>query len=103
MTVSDEYGAYSRDARELYAYVVENTAADAKMIFFKPRVLYLETGRLGFQAYDIRRLSDADYLILSREGYGTFGYDIESIYPEESRALEKVFENASMKMYRILQ
>lgn len=103
MTVSDEYGAYSRDARELYAYVVENTAADAKMIFFKPRVLYLETGRLGFQAYDIRRLSDADYLILSREGYGTFGYDIESIYPEESRALDKVFENASMKMYRILQ
>lgn len=101
MTVSDEYGAYSKDAKELYSYVVENTSTDAKMIFFKPRVLYLETGRLGFQTFDIRRLSDADYLILSRDGYGTFEYDIESIYPEESRALDKVFENASMKMYRI--
>ena len=102
MTVTDEYGAYSKDAKELYAYVIENTDADAKMIFFKPRVLYLETGRRGFQAFDIRRLSDADYLILSRDGYGTFGYEIEKQYPEESKVLHKVFENASMKMYRIL-
>lgn len=102
--VSDEYGAYSKDAKQLYSFVMENTKEDEKIVFFKPRVLYLETGRLGFQveANDIERLlTEADYLILSRGNYGAFNYDIESQYPEESKNLTKIFENDALKMYRI--
>ena len=99
--ISNEYGAYSKDAKELYAMIKENTPNNAKIIFFKPRVLYLETGRLGFQTSDINRLKDADYLVLSTDGYGTFDYDIESQYPEESRLVNKVFENKSLKCYEI--
>lgn len=101
--LSDEYGAYTKDAKQLYSFVMENTKKDEKIVFFEPRVLYLETGRLGFtfQPENIKRLAEADYLILCREGYRTFDYDIESQYPEESRNLAKIFENDSFKMYTI--
>ena len=98
---SDEHGAYSADAKELYAAVLRQTPPTARIIFFKPRVLYLETGRLGFKTSSIRRLRDADYLVLCRDGYGTFSYDIESQYPAESARLNLVFENSTFKLYEI--
>lgn len=98
---SNEYGAYSKDAKELYSYVKKNIKENEKIIFFKPRVLYLETGRLGFRTSDIGRLSEVDYLLLSKDGYGTFDYDIEEQYPKESKNLDKVFENESLKMYKV--
>jgi len=79
---------------------MKNTNKDEKIIFIKPRVLYLETGRLGFLANKIERLKDADYLILFVDD-PVFNCDIEGQYPEESRSLTKVFENDSFKMYTI--
>ena len=104
ISISDEYGAYSSDAKELYSFVTKNTNIDDKIIFFKPRVLYLETGRLGFTLApeNIVCFAEADYLILSRDSYGTFDYDIESQYPNESKNLIKIFENTSLKMYKIV-
>ena len=81
--------------------VLRQTPPTARIIFFKPRVLYLETGRLGFQTSSIRRLRDADYLVLCRDGYGTFSYDIESQYPAESARLNLAFENSTFKLYEI--
>lgn len=101
--INNEYGAYSKDAKELYAVIKEKTTEDDKIIFFKPRVLYLETGRLGFRTHDINRLSDADYLVLSKDGYRTFNYEIENQYPEKTQKLKKIFENESLKCYKILQ
>lgn len=97
----DEYGAYSADAKELYATIETETEKSDKIIFFKPRVLYLETGRLGFQTANIERLSDANYIVLSKDGYGTFDYDIEKQYPAESERLQKIMENDTLKLYRI--
>lgn len=96
-----EYGAYSVDAKEMYAAIETETEKSDKIIFFKPRVLYLETGRLGFQTANIERLSDADYMLLSKDGYGTFNYDIEKQYPVESERLQKILEKAALKLYRI--
>ncbi|MDE5580638.1 MAG: glycosyltransferase family 39 protein [Treponemataceae bacterium] len=98
----DEYGAYSVDAKEMYAAIETETEKNNKIIFFKPRVLYLETDRLGFQTANIERLSDADYLLLSKDGYGTFDYDIEKQYPVESGSLQKILENDTMKLYKII-
>lgn len=100
--ISNNSGAYSSDAKELYSMIINETPPDSKIIFFKPRVLYLETGRLGFQTNDINRLKEADYLILSKDGYGTFDYNIESQYPDESKKLNKIFENNSLKCYKII-
>ncbi len=99
---ADKYGAYSSDAKEMYAVIGSQTEQSAKIIFFKPRVLYLETGRLGFQTKDIRRLNDADYLLLSKDGYGTFDYEIEQQYPTECENLQKLLENDTMKLYKII-
>lgn len=100
--VSNDYGAYSSDAKELYSMIINKTPDDSKIIFFKPRVLYLETGRLGFQTNDINRLDEADYLILSKDGYGTFDYDIESQYPDARKKLYKLFDNKTLKCYKII-
>lgn len=97
-----EYGAYSVDANKMYAAIKTETKKSDKIIFFKPRVLYLETDRLGFQTANIERLSDADYLLLSKDGCSTFDYDIEKQYPTESKRLKKILENETLKLYRIL-
>lgn len=55
----------------------------------------------GFQNGDITRLCEADYLLLSRDGYSTFDYDIEAQYPNESKALQKILEGKTFKLYKI--
>lgn len=96
----NKYGAYTDETAAIYKYLREYTKPSDIVIFIKPRVLYLETGRLGFQTEDISRLKEANYLLLLRNSYG-FDYDIESQYPTESKALQLVMEGKSLKLYKI--
>ena len=100
----NDYGAYSKEARDVYAFIRARTPEDAKIAFFKPRVLYLETGRLGFRTDDPGRLGGADYLLLTVDvpQEGEIGYDIETSHPSVASRLEKVYENPRFKLYRIL-
>lgn len=99
--VRARYGSQTDETQSVYKYIKENTKTSDIIMFYKPRVLYLETGRLGFDNDNIGRLCDADYLLLSRDGYGTFNYDIEAQYPNESKILEKVLEYNTIKLYKI--
>ena len=100
----DDCGAYSREAREMYAFVGTYTPEDAKIVFFKPRVLYLETGRLGFRTRDPGRLREADYLLLAADDTAgdSIGSEIETNPPPGMPSLEKAYENPRFKLYRIL-
>ena len=100
----NDYGAYSGEARDMYAFIRARTPEDAKIVFFKPRVLYLETGRLGFRTDDPGRLGEADYLLLTVDvpKEGEIGYDIETNHPSVASRLEKTYENPRFKLYRIL-
>lgn len=44
---SKTWEAYSSDAKDMYAYIQAHTDPNAIIVFFKPRVLYLQTGRLS--------------------------------------------------------
>ena len=59
--------AYSRGSLEMYDYVKNEIPEDAIIAFLKPRVMYLNTGRVGFCPTandDIHTLTDADYYIV---------------------------------------
>ena len=59
--------AYSRGSVEMYDYVKKESPEDAIIAFLKPRVMYLNTGRVGFcptANNDIHTLADADYYIV---------------------------------------
>ena len=58
--------AYSRGSLEMYDYVKNEIPEDAIIAFLKPRVMYLNTGRVAFSPIantDIHTLADADYYI----------------------------------------
>ncbi|MBQ3671527.1 MAG: glycosyltransferase family 39 protein [Treponema sp.] len=94
-------GPYSSDAKAMYSFIMEETPENAKIMFFKPRVLYLKTGRLGFRGTDISQSTTADYLLLSRED-STFDFNIEQSNPEQFKKLRLVFENNRFKLYKVL-
>lgn len=100
----NDYGAYSREARDVYDFVKARTPEDARIVFFKPRVLHLETGRLGFRTDDPGRLRNADYLLLAADDTAgdSIGCDIETNPPPATPPLEKVYENPRFTLYRIL-
>ncbi|MCR5304695.1 MAG: hypothetical protein K6E33_09050, partial [Lachnospiraceae bacterium] len=64
-----EKGSYSPDALATYEYIKENTSEDSVIIFEKPRVLYLNTGRLGYCRNSRKVFEDltADYVLLCSE------------------------------------
>lgn len=95
------YRAYTTDTMAMYEYIKENTKPSDIIVFFKPRVLYLETGRLGFYTEDISRLDEADYLLLSKDWGSAINYDIEAQYPEESKKLQLVKEIETIKLYKV--
>lgn len=41
-------GSMTADAMDIYSYISENLPSDSVVIFAKPRVIYLETGRLSY-------------------------------------------------------
>lgn len=44
---SKHWEAYTSDAKDMYVYIQAHTEPNAIIVFFKPRVLYLQTGRLS--------------------------------------------------------
>ena len=56
--------AYSSHAIEVYNYIDENLGEDETVAFFKPRALYLNTGRVSLLPQkDGFSISDADYYL----------------------------------------
>lgn len=94
------YEAYSDDMVDMYAYVHENTEEDALFAYFKPRALYLNTGRVGFVPGENDHLfSDADYVLLTSDP----GVDCiqGAMWPELWARMELVYSNGSFNLYRL--
>lgn len=61
---TDSSTAYSATAVEAYRYIAENTGEDSVLAFEKPRVLFLNTGRLSFNpSVNGHKLEEADYYL----------------------------------------
>ncbi|MBQ9537714.1 MAG: glycosyltransferase family 39 protein [Treponema sp.] len=107
---SGDYQAFSAQAQEAYEYIREGTGNDDRILFFKPRVLYLATGRPSAEYKKdeegfLEQLGEYDWL-LSFDGQYP---DIPSELVTEGEikrlpqgiVLEKAFCNYSFTLYRI--
>lgn len=59
--------AYTEDATEMYNYIMQNTSEEDLIEFFKPRVLWLNTGRMSISVdkNNAEKFEDIDYVLTS--------------------------------------
>ncbi len=70
--------AYTPQSLELYEYIRKNTPPDAVILFFKPRVMTLQTGRRSLYILRPEHLSKGDYYCFTddfQDGSGTLLQD----------------------------
>lgn len=97
----DSNGAYINDAVEIYDYINSNTDINDIICFFKPRLLYYETGRLTYLPID-NTLTDScetNYIIESKEINNQIS--IDEICKKSNNYYELVFENNSFAIYEL--
>ena len=79
---------------DMYAYIQENIPEDATVAFFKPRALYLNTGRHGLSPYEPQyELTDTDYYLHYCEEKFLIDETVEDMY-------ELVYENPELALYK---
>lgn len=101
---SGDYQAFSLMAQESYDYIRENTGPDEKILFFKPRVLYLATGRSGgwFPKSSLAsHLEEFDYILFFDNSETPEANP--GVEPPQGMSLELVFSNACFRLCRIAQ
>lgn len=57
--------AFELESKQAYAFITAHTSPSDKIVFFKPRVLYLATNRLSYSTSKLERLDKAQYLLES--------------------------------------
>ena len=102
---SGNYQAFSDEAQAAYRYIRENTGEDEKIIFFRPRALYLATGRVSAEAEEeadrfVSQLKEFDYLLDFSGQYHGFPLPIKEKLPQ-GLSLEEAFSGRGFTLYRI--
>ena len=95
--------AYNAEAKELYKFIIDNTPKDAIIISFKPRIIYLNTHRLGFVSPKIERLDEADFVLWNGK-YTLDSHTMQDISsPTFQAKTNLIFENAEYKFFKVLK
>jgi hypothetical protein len=93
-------GPFDPYSKEVYTYIQEETSADSVVVFFKPRVMKLMTGRDSIMSTDCEHMLNGDVLVLSRK----VGKN-QQIPPEEIDAcnlpLKQLIKNNRFIVYKI--
>jgi hypothetical protein len=97
--------AYSKSALDTYQYIIGNTSPEAKIIFFKPRVLWLNTGRIGFNiGDDLNRVGEGDYVLLTCNEEDDISRNFTaSSFPGGNIQLKPVFAEGEFTLYQIIR
>jgi len=96
-----QWGPQAPPCQELFSFIRENTEPDAIIIFFKPRLMRLMTGRLSLKMDDPARLGMANYMCYCK------GLDHDQVRPAEAASLftagrmETLFQNDYFTLLRI--
>jgi len=95
-------GPFAPTSQEMYSYVLNNTTDDNIIIFFKPRVMRLMTGRQSIMINKVEQLNRGDYLCLylRQDAYNQVS-DVEVQRFIEQKSACIVYQNDDFKMYRL--
>jgi hypothetical protein len=95
-------GPFDPYSMQVYEYINEETPTDSVIVFFKPRVMILMTGRNTIMSMECDRILRGDYLVLSRK----VGEN-QQIPPDDIKScnlpLEQVLKNTRMIVYKVLK
>lgn len=91
--------SYSETAREAYDYITENTEEDDIVVFFKPRVMWLNTHRKSISVSEpnMEKLDEVDYVLLEK----SMEDDVLKEYCEAEDNAQEVFSNDDFVLYSI--
>jgi hypothetical protein len=97
-------GPFAPTSQEMFSFVVNHTEADSIVVFFKPRVMRLMTGRQSIMIDRAEQLSRGDYLCLylREDAYNQVSDgDVERLLVRE--AAQIVYKNDDFKVYRMIK
>lgn len=94
------HGPFDEVAIELFDYVKKNLPEESLIIFFKPRIMRLMTGRDSILVLTCENLEHGDYVVINKKWE-----DMGQIAPEEITScpigLEKLYNNRRFVVYQI--
>lgn len=90
--------AYAPEALEAYDYLMKNTEENAVVMFFKPRVLWLNGHRYSYNTYDdVADLDKCDYaFFFIKDNFNNLKAYVTQ-HPEE---YELIFDNYNFQIYK---
>lgn len=90
--------AYTQEAMEAYTFIKENTDEEAVIMFFKPRVLWLNAQRYSYNTYDdVNDLEKADYVFFFVKDNFT---NLREYVDTHSEEYELMFDNVNFQIYK---
>lgn len=97
-------GPFTTISTNMFSFIEQNTEAESTVIFFKPRVMRMLTGRRSLMTNKMKELSRGDYLCLYLKG-GTY----DQVTPDaiirlsEEGAARLIYENSEFRVYRLTE
>ncbi len=100
---ANEQGAFSEAANDVFSFIKKNTASDDILIFRKPRVMRLRTGRQSLVVDDSSEISRGDYLCYDTKTshLQISPADIDKLV--DKKQLHRIYSNDVFRLYRIIK
>lgn len=95
-------GAYTKETKEMWAFIDKNTPKNAVILFHKPRVLYLNTHRISFASNNIARFDEVDFVLWEKDLWREYN----AINIDSSAFLKKtelVYKNAQFRLFKVIK
>jgi hypothetical protein len=97
-------GPYAPTSQEMFSFVENHTETDSVIVFMKPRLMTMLTGRRSIRIINIKELTRGDYLIFYlrddfRRSYQITDKEVERLIGRDE--LDIVFENQDFIIYRL--
>lgn len=95
-------GAYTKETKEMWAFIDKNTPKNAVILFHKPRVLYLNTHRISFASNNIARFDEVDFVLWEKDlwrGYEAINIDSSAFL----KKTELVYKNAQFRLFKVIK
>jgi hypothetical protein len=99
------FGPYAQASMEMFSFIEKQTDPESTVIFFKPRVMRMMTGRKSVRIIEVNRLSRADYLCMFVKD-GAEPYKMQITHEElrplfDQGKIQLVYENKEFRIYRL--
>ena len=97
-------GPFTATSKSMFSFIEQNTESESIVVFFKPRVMRMMTGRRSLMIDKIEELSRGDYLCLYLKGGTYCQVSPDAIIDfSEQGAARLIYENSEFRLYRLME